>query len=148
MTHSLQTAGRHYALHDQREMAIPISNLIQSVMEKSSPGIIETSLHWPRNKLLGIENRPKERDHSSNPPNENNDPEESEEKCSEQADSEKAVDLYPNSDEIYQPPESPLNECDIIEDDAETQSSDVYDDDGNLSLSDIKKSEQKIGFLT
>jgi hypothetical protein len=40
-------------------------------MEKSSPGIIETSLHWPRNILLGIENSPKERDHSSNPPNDN-----------------------------------------------------------------------------
>ena len=139
MTHSLQTADRHYALHNQREMAIPISNLIQSVMEKSSPGIIETSLHWPRNILLGIENSPKERDHSSNPPNDNNDPKEGEEKCSEQADSEKTVDLYPNSDAIYQPPESPLSQCDIIEDEAETQSSDAHDDDGNLNWSDIKK---------
>ena len=59
MTHSVQTADRHYDLHDQREMATPVSNLIQSVMEKTSPGIIETSLHWPRKKLLGIENSPK-----------------------------------------------------------------------------------------
>jgi hypothetical protein len=28
MTHSLQTADRHYALHDQREMATPVSNTI------------------------------------------------------------------------------------------------------------------------
>jgi hypothetical protein len=54
-----------------------------------------------QSSVLIFLNRPKERDHSSKPPNENNDPEESEEKCSEQADSEKAVDLYPNSDEIY-----------------------------------------------
>jgi hypothetical protein len=140
MTHSLQTADRHYALHDQREMATPVSNLIQSVMENSSPGPIETSLHWPRKKVLSIENRPKERDHSSNPSNDNNDPKEGEEKCSGQADSEKTVDLYPNSDEIYQPPESPLNRCNIIEDEIETQSSDAYDDGGNLSLNDIKKS--------
>ena len=36
--------------------------------------------------------------------------------------------------------QSPLNRCNIIEDEIETQSSDAYDDDGNLSLNDIKKS--------
>jgi hypothetical protein len=44
--------------------------------------------------------------------------------------------------------QSPLNRCNIIEDEIETQSSDAYDDDGNLSLNDIKKSrtEQLLGY--
>ena len=44
-------ADRHDALFNQRQIAMPVANLISSVMEKSCPGRV----HWPRIKLLAIE---------------------------------------------------------------------------------------------
>jgi len=57
MTHSTTTADRHYALFNQRQIAMPVANLISSVMEKSCPGRVNTSIHWPgRKNILAIEN--------------------------------------------------------------------------------------------
>jgi hypothetical protein len=54
MTHSPATADRHYAFFNQRQIAMPVANLISSVMEKSSPGRVNTSIHWPSRELLAI----------------------------------------------------------------------------------------------
>ncbi|CAC5393033.1 unnamed protein product [Mytilus coruscus] len=52
MTHSPRTADQYYSLHNQREMAIPVTNLIASDTEnRFSPGINEISAHWPTNKI-------------------------------------------------------------------------------------------------
>lgn len=49
MSHSTETADRYYALHNQREMARPVGQLIQSVM---IDGNFKTqkSVHWPKPK--------------------------------------------------------------------------------------------------
>ena len=54
MTHSPATADRHYAFFSQRQIAMPVANLISSVMERSGPGRVNTSIHWPSRKLLAI----------------------------------------------------------------------------------------------
>jgi len=55
MTHSPATADRHYALFSQREIAMPMANLISSVMEKPCHG-------RPSRELLAIENAQKKQD--------------------------------------------------------------------------------------
>ena len=47
-------ADRHDALFNQRQIAMPVANLISSVMEKSGPGRVNTSIHWPSRELLAI----------------------------------------------------------------------------------------------
>lgn len=55
MTRSPATADGHDALFNQRQIAMPVANLISSVMEKSCPGRVNTSIQWPRRELLAIE---------------------------------------------------------------------------------------------
>lgn len=37
MTHNPETADRHYALYNQRELAVPVTNMISAVMEGKKP---------------------------------------------------------------------------------------------------------------
>lgn len=55
MTRSPATADGHDALFNQRQIAMPVANVISSVMEKSCPGRVNTSIQWPRRELLAIE---------------------------------------------------------------------------------------------
>ena len=50
MTHNPETADRHYALYNQRELAVPVTNMISAVMEGKKPAKstvnIMKSIHW------------------------------------------------------------------------------------------------------
>lgn len=48
MSHSAETADRHYALHNQENMARPIGMLIETVMVKEDT--IDDSVQWPLRK--------------------------------------------------------------------------------------------------
>lgn len=50
MTHNPETADRHYALYNQRELAVPVTNMILAVMEGKSTVNIMKSIHWPKEK--------------------------------------------------------------------------------------------------
>jgi hypothetical protein len=47
-------ADRHDALFNQRQNPMPVANLISSVMEKSGPGRVNTSIHWHLKKRISI----------------------------------------------------------------------------------------------
>lgn len=49
MSHSAETADRHYALHNQQKMARPIGKLIENVMVNEQFSI-DKSVHWPKQK--------------------------------------------------------------------------------------------------
>jgi hypothetical protein len=50
MTHNPETADRHYALYNQRELAVTVTNMISAVMEGRKPAKstvnIMKSIHW------------------------------------------------------------------------------------------------------
>jgi hypothetical protein len=50
MTHNPETADRHYALYNQRELAVPVTNMISTVTEGKKPAKstanIMKSIHW------------------------------------------------------------------------------------------------------